>query len=496
MVEHATAARSRPSLRSLRVIDTRTLVWVLGVFSAIGVYQYGQHRNIKVDLGIDVHRSMTETPSRWLGDITEFPAWFNDEETNPRKTVYVCDNAEIAGMVFDSMRDFRRSCDVNNADILWLRDRWLEKKVASNYSQFYPHTAINFFKQQNSFTDKGELKQHMQDYEARMKKKKTAAKTDTRLKLEEFYRPTYRLFNATECAQFFAQLSSKEGLDNMWILKPTDSSQGEGVEIVSDIKKLRKDYLGPDNRTCTRTTHSEEYDEYIVQSYITKPLLLEGRKSEFRLYWLLANVDPLMVYVFNEGTVRLNSQPYKLDDWDNALVHITNTYRQKTATGYDPSIELKWSFSKLQNYLAKTYNVSPTYLEDVVMPRAKEILVYALNSTQHEIAKAEHKASFGLFGADFIIDSELRPWLTELQLGPGLSFDSPIKRSLIPEMLAESLRVISELQDRRRGNVSIHEISSASRFVPIINMAAPSPYYFHLPCGANRKPVAIPKQQV
>ena len=47
--------------------------------------------------------------------------------------------------------------------------------------------------------------------------------------------------------------------------------------------------------------------DYIVQRYIRNPLLLSGRKSEIRLYWLIANLDPLIVLLYREGTVRLNT---------------------------------------------------------------------------------------------------------------------------------------------------------------------------------------------
>ena len=59
----------------------------------------------------------------------------------------------------------------------------------------------------------------------------------------------------------------------------------------------------------------------IMQRYIKRPLLLNDRKSEIRIYWLLASINPLRVLMFNEGTVRLNTLPYQLDQFDNPLIH-------------------------------------------------------------------------------------------------------------------------------------------------------------------------------
>jgi hypothetical protein len=86
---------------------------------------------------------------------------------------------------------------------------------------------------------------------------------------------------------------------------------------------------------------------------------LHVRKSEIRIYWLIASLRPLLVLMHREGTVRLNSQPFRLQDFENTLIHITNIHQQKIHPDYDPSLVLKWSFAEFQDHLARGASTSP-----------------------------------------------------------------------------------------------------------------------------------------
>ena len=195
-----------------------------------------------------------------------------------------------------------------SADLIWMR---------SNYPQIYDqlqeYQLLNHIPNEDALVDKGNLTDHLTA--------RSRTRTETDLPSNTFYPCTYRLYDEREHQTFFAQSPECDRADEPWILKPTDESRGIGIRIEWQVERVRRVYQ------CLQRENPES--DYIVQRYIRNPLLLSGRKSEIRLYWLIANLDPLIVLLYREGTVRLNTLPFRLGDYDNPLVHLTNIYQQK-----------------------------------------------------------------------------------------------------------------------------------------------------------------------
>ena len=171
-----------------------------------------------------------------------------------------------------------------------------------------------------------------------------------------------------------------------------------------------------------------------------------------------------MVLMYPEATVRLNTLPYKLDDFQNQLIHVTNVYQQKNHPDYDPYAVLKWPFAKLGDYLANDLQIAPDdFLPNILIPRIRRILASVAQRTRKTTKNYPAVGDcFAVFGADLIIDAHLRPWLSEIQKGPGLSFDDPVKRHVIPPMLAEATDIALEIRDRRQRQLNFR-ISPACR---------------------------------
>ena len=54
-------------------------------------------------------------------------------------------------------------------------------------------------------------------------------------------------------------------------------------------------------------------DNNLMQYYVHNPLLLNGKKFDFRIFMLIASVNPLIVY-YHDGLLRVSLSDYNPDD--------------------------------------------------------------------------------------------------------------------------------------------------------------------------------------
>ena len=76
--------------------------------------------------------------------------------------------------------------------------------------------------------------------------------------------------------------------------------QGKGIRLVQTGEQLQA-YL-----------HEMASTEVVMSDYIARPLLLRGCKFDLRIYVLVASCDPLRIYIYQQGLVRLCTQRYEL----------------------------------------------------------------------------------------------------------------------------------------------------------------------------------------
>lgn len=80
----------------------------------------------------------------------------------------------------------------------------------------------------------------------------------------------------------------------------------------------------------------------------------------------------------------------------------------------------------------------PNVYNDVVYPGMKEGIIAAV--LLHKRTLDRRKNSFELFGADFILTEDFKPWLLEINSNPALHASTPITARMCPQVLEDIIK--------------------------------------------------------
>ena len=205
----------------------------------------------------------------------------------------------------------------------------------------------------------------------------------------------------------------------LWIVKPVNRARGEGIYLVDSIFDLPTE-----DETCKDVTYA------ITQRYINNPLLIRGHKFDMRVYVLVTSVDPLMVYVYEDGLARFATEPYSKDRMDitNKCIHLTNASINKENTEEylfgDQEDEFSgylWTLRILKRYLTMVgvdWEDIWTNMQDII--RKTIILGHNSMRLEGEGLKSIYNC-YKILGFDIMLDSNLKPWVLEV---PGHNYYS------------------------------------------------------------------------
>ena len=168
----------------------------------------------------------------------------------------------------------------------------------------------------------------------------------------------------------------------------------------------------------------------IVQEYINNPMLINGLKFDIRIYVLMTSIEPLRLYIFEDGLVRFATKSYsnKMEDLCDHYIHLTNYTINKDNPSFvhseqpDEFTGHKWSLKTLWRYFERVLNKEwrPVWEE------TKEVCVKTLACGHHHIQRevatkiGSHYNCYKLFGFDVMFDDKLKPWLIEVNNIPSL----------------------------------------------------------------------------
>ncbi len=187
-----------------------------------------------------------------------------------------------------------------------------------------------------------------------------------------------------------------------WILKPRNSSRGRGISILPDAA------LAPGDRA------------FMVQRYLGRPHTIRGHKYVLRFYVAFTSVEPLRVYLYEEGFAKLASHPYAPDDITDLYSHLTNPDVNATNTESDSPVV----FIPMRDY--RPWLREQGHDDEALFARLHDLVRITTVSAREYMRrrsatlKADTRRCFEMIGLDVMVDADLKPWILECNLSPSL----------------------------------------------------------------------------
>lgn len=221
-------------------------------------------------------------------------------------------------------------------------------------------------------------------------------------------------------------------VDNLWLVKPLYTHGGTGIYIFKNLKNI-------------------SLESYLITKYITNIHLIKGKKYDLRIYVLISGINPLRLYLYKEGLVRIASNKYYInkESLNNNYIHITNNRINKKHKNFvlpksynDPSANI-WNLNTYKNYL-KTHNIDYNLIFDEI----KELIIKSIISIYKNLIRYSKENDlndinfFKILGYDILITDQLKAKLIEINTEPSLVLYNNVDKIIKPNLFIDTLNII------------------------------------------------------
>ena len=247
---------------------------------------------------------------------------------------------------------------------------------------------------------------------------------------------------------------------NLWIIKPVNLNRGRSIKVEKNldiiIKKVEEIHINKKIHLNEKKKGGDIKCEYLIlQKYLEKPLLYQGRKFDIRLWVMIISGKEEDIYIFKQGHLKATCSQYDPDSND-LFVHLTNYSVQKYNENFS-KIEIgnEIPFKSFQEELDKN-NTGKDFYRDIY-PKIVRIVKITGGAAKGKINFLKRKYCFEIFGYDFILDSNYQPYLLEINTNPGLEISSPLIEELLPRMVDDALKLTIDKEFTKSNTYSSQE---------------------------------------
>ncbi|XP_061095410.1 tubulin polyglutamylase TTLL7 isoform X1 [Conger conger] len=243
-----------------------------------------------------------------------------------------------------------------------------------------------------------------------------------------------------------------------FIVKPANGAMGHGISLIRNCEKL------------------PSQDHFIVQEYLDKPFLMEGYKFDLRIYILVTSCDPLRIFLYDDGLVRLGTEKYHPPSESNLnqlYMHLTNYSvnkhnehfeRDETVDkGSKRSIGWFTEFLRTNDHdVAKFWgDVSELVVKTLIV--AEPHVLHAYRMCRPGQPPGSDSVCFEVLGFDIILDRKLKPWLLEINRAPSFGTDQKIDYDVKKGVLLNALKLLNIRASDKRRNLAQQKAEAQRR---------------------------------
>jgi len=314
--------------------------------------------------------------------------------------------------------------------------KWVECRGQHDYLRHIPGQLVNHLPNNDVITAKTRLVETLRAHEASTGERFAWAPS------------SYLSEKASDRLAAWAEAEAAS--DSMWILKPSRGLGGKGIELVHGSAALRERLFPPHAEGRIANCPMEGW---VVQRYVDRPLLLQGRKFDIRSYCLVARTEPHL-WFFHPGYCKVALEQYdssRCDFSDDTarFAHLTNACVQRSHPDYaNRKGQHIWSLEQAEADLLATGRWQTA---GTLWPKLHEEMKRVIGHLFRASSKMlERKAGyFDLLGLDFMVDENLQLHLLEVNSNPAMFFDSsPVLEELVPRLLGSSFDLVLGAQNK------------------------------------------------